>query len=294
MRLFSALSSTMLVAFLLLVQSCTTNSTSSTNTPRLPQSETATTDDRTQTVSVAVPNWLISQSKSYYSDGVLSGYTSYSYGNDGRLSLEEQFSGTEVLILQRAFSWQLDNSLKIETLDAEKKLQATTIQQFSQGRLQRESILNTLGVAQIFSEYSYDSAGRKSSWVIQGSGIRPITTRYVFADGKNTQVQVLDSGQAVLKRYEKKFDESGSLVSEDKFDSRGQLLKRTLFSYETKNLIHEQTLNADGKIIRSVKYQYGKNNEQLIRIEEFDGDGRLQEVRTHTWLANPRAAGRAR
>jgi antitoxin component YwqK of YwqJK toxin-antitoxin module len=217
-----------------------------------------------------------------YSDGVVSGVNSYEYDGLGRLVSDTERNGSDVTVGIRTWTYKDDGTIEIATFDGNRKIKTKTRQTWSGGLLMREDILNDKEEVQTSSEYRYNANGQKVSWVIQGKTTPQTASEYTWTGERLTQVTVFDAARAVIKSYKRSYSAAGNIASEDEFDGKGVLIRRTVYTWNGDSLAREEVRTAQDAIQKASAYSYDQRG-LLVKTELYNRKGDLIEIQNRSW-----------
>jgi antitoxin component YwqK of YwqJK toxin-antitoxin module len=225
---------------------------------------------------------FVKQLQVTYSDGVVSGVNSYVYDGLGRLVSDTERNGSDVTVGQRTWTYKDDGSIEIATFDGNRKIKTKTRQTWSGGLLMREDILNDKEEVQTSSEYRYNANGQKVSWVIQGKTTPQTASEYTWTGDRLTQVTVFDAARAIIKSYKRSYSAAGNIASEDEFDGKGALIRRTVYTWNGDLLAREEVRTAQDAVQKATTYSYDQRG-LLVKTELYNRKGDLIEIQNRAW-----------
>ena len=232
---------------------------------------------------VEIKEWKIQSVETAYPDGIVSEVIRYQYDDTGNLLKEEDYNANDFLTSQKIYTNQPDGTIGISTFNSTGDVIGKAIQEFQDNRLVSESLLNPKGEVQSREEYSYDTAGNKTKWMVRTAEGNQVTTEYIWEKGNPVRVVVRDAGQNVIKRYERFFDTSKLMQREEEYDSNGTMLQKTVYIYKEGYLVKEERQNPSGGILSSKEYINDADGNPT-EIRYFDHAGRLMDVKHQVWL----------
>jgi len=234
--------------------------------------------------------WLLASTKNAYPDGFPSSSIVFTYDSSGRMLRAVERNGSDIVVVQRAYTYKNNDQVEIATLDPNNQLRAKTIQEFGGGLLLREKIQDDSGTTQSSSEFTYDAKGRKTSWQLTSSVAGATSTEYTYDRDHLIRIVVLDSSKALIKRYERNFDNAGNLMRVDEYDGRGTLMRAVFYTWTGGLLTKEETRDPQGVSQKFTNYSYDVGGHP-VRLEFYNKRGEMTEFQTQDWLDLDAAKG---
>jgi YD repeat-containing protein len=156
--------------------------------------------------------------------------------------------------------------------------------EYARERLTKETLLNAKDEVQSTIDYAYDAQGRKSARTVKTASGSIVLTEYVWDKANLVKILILDAGRNPVKRYDRVYDASGLLASEDEYGPDGQLIGKVVYAYDGKALIKEEKQNATGGIISFVKYVNDANGNP-VEVDYCDRLGQVLEIKRQSWVS---------
>jgi len=267
-----------LLAVFILAGSCTSSKSAQSASPQ------ASASAASVATVAPKPIYKLALVTTTYPDGMTSGVVSYTYDAAGRLVKEEQKQGNGTVNYSKVFSYKPDGSYEYVTNDNLGELKSKTIVELQNNNMVRETALNGKNEVQSISEFSYDKLGRKVFWLVKGQAIGQTNTEYIYAEDKNKTILVKDAANALVRRFERLFDQAGLLLVEEEYDDKATLLSKTVYTYKEKSLVKEDYQNPQGQSQRWIDYAYNTTG-QVSTMSYYSRRGQLLEIRNQEWIA---------
>ena len=131
-------------------------------------------------------------------------------------------------------------------------------------------------VLQTSSEYSYDTAGKKTVWkVVDDMDIVLSETEYIYENGLNTRINI-NNAAGKLREYFILEYQKGLPVSKKHYGSDDRLLDAYIYEYADGVLVKEKETRANGSVAAVISYTNDEKGNP-VKTEIFDGNGKLKE-----------------
>jgi YD repeat-containing protein len=228
--------------------------------------------------------WKVQEIVVSYPDGIVSSYNRLKYDADGNLLRDEELSGAKVPVSRKDSVYAADGSVTVTTVNASEEIMGKTRLEYVSGRLMKETLLNAKDEVQSTIEYVYDAQGKKTARNVKTASGNVVLTEYSWDKDRLAKIAIMDAGRNPVKRFDRVYDKAGTLVSEDEYGADGQLIGKTVYTYDGKNLIKEERQNPTGGILSSIKYVNDANGNP-VEINFCDRLGEVIEVRKQSWAS---------
>ncbi len=233
-------------------------------------------------VFVEVTEWKLLSEVSSYPDGVVSGSLEREYGSDGLMLAERLYDGKKNLISERITMIDGPDRHIVELRSATGEVQGKNVRELKDGLVVKDTAYDVKGVEQTVETTSWNAEGRRVLWTVTTPAGSSIATSYTYEDGLLVQADVSDSGGNLLKRFVKKYDDSGRIVSDDELDDRGNLVRRVAYERKDGVLLREVTRNSTGSIASILEYEYDSDGNPATVVYRTRTN-RIIEKRSQRW-----------
>ncbi|MFO8023057.1 MAG: hypothetical protein R6U65_11365 [Perlabentimonas sp.] len=170
-----------------------------------------------------------------------------------------------------------DNNLKTEyvlyQLDG-KELKLAYKQAFhynEKGQKTTEVVFDGMSAHRI--TYSYDDKDRLKEIIKHGSRGNQVDERWKYSyDGNDQEIKIYKPDENLAEIHRKKFDESGNLIEDKRFDSNEKELRRITYKYNSKGWEVEKAEYFSGELTSKLEYKH--NNMGLVtEVVQHNPDG---------------------
>ena len=226
-------------------------------------------------VVVRIP--LETKSSVLFADGTLDGYTVSERDGNGFLSAQTRHTASGTPVERVEYAYKAGKLETKTTKDGEGKLVSRRVYVLGADGLVLSEFLEDAGGKRLSSfEYSYDSNGKRSSWIVKdGKNTLIAETVYGYKDGilRNAELRDGMGRKTGSSTYEYGGDR---LVQQRFYDAVGTLLRTETTSWNNGKVVLEERKSAGGAVLQRTTYEYGADGELLKKtFEDVVGKNKL-------------------
>ncbi|MBI9108239.1 MAG: hypothetical protein JEZ04_15925 [Spirochaetales bacterium] len=214
---------------------------------------------------------------SFFNDGYIKSYTSYSYDEDMNIVREDMFDSFDQILESAVYEYSesgIESRLLYNNRGALQSSKKTI--RTAEGQPLSESSYDAEGTLQTVSSYEYDVDGKKIRWTVaDGVGIILSETLYLYDGGLPVSIELNDAGGKMQELFSLEY-KAGLLVRKNHLDADGKIISGIQYEYDGRNLISEKYLRPNGSTHRTVLFTNDERGNP-VKEEFFDGNGDLKD-----------------
>jgi len=238
---------------------------------------------KTRTVVTKVP--VLVKETTFYSDGLVDGYTAYKLDGANKLLLEKsKFDASRPDPVERTVYEYKDGLETAESLyESDGKLRSRReVGYDAAGRLVSERLVDAKGALLASSAYAYDAKGRKTEWkALDASGAAKAVTNYVYGPDGLASVEMRDSAGKLTGTIKSEYS-GGKLARRVYTGAGGEIQKTEVYAYAGALPASLELRKADGSLITKTGYEYGSSGE-LLKATDFLASGSVSSYTTYEY-----------
>lgn len=152
----------------------------------------------------------------------------------------------------------------------------------SDGALVKETILDSKGLVQSVSEWTWND-GRKSTWrVLTGAGLIQARTEYFYEVARLVMARLLDGSGSEKGKIEYIYADSNTPVQIKYSTAAGSPDGRIDYMLKDGLVAQENVFRADGRLERRLSFQYSPDG-ALLKKTLADSAGRTREITVYEY-----------
>ncbi|MFH2128985.1 MAG: hypothetical protein ABIK68_01315, partial [bacterium] len=158
----------------------------------------------------------------------------------------------------------------------------STLAYDAKGQLVRETMVDSKGVVQSISEWSWTD-GRRTEWkVLDAKNLVQAKTLYRYQDGLLSELLMSDGTGNSTGRGEYSYNNEGVLVAIQYFSASGTPQDRIEYIIKDGRPVQEKSFRTGGRLERSRIYEYGPEG-QVLKMTLTDASGRPRESTSYEY-----------
>jgi antitoxin component YwqK of YwqJK toxin-antitoxin module len=239
---------------------------------------------KTRTIVTKVS--VLVKETTFYSDGLVDGYTVYKLDGDKKAVVEkDKFDAARSEPVERSvFEYKGGREIAESIYESDGKLRSRRELGYdSAGRLSSDRLVDAKGVVLSASAYSYDASGRKTEWrALDGSGAVKATTGYSYGPDGLVAVEMRDAAGTVTGTIKSEY-EGGRLARRVYTGASGEAQKSEVYVNSGARPASMELRRSDGSLVAKTAYEYGSSGE-LAKATEFLPSGAASSYTTYEYV----------
>jgi hypothetical protein len=225
--------------------------------------------------TIYIPN--VVRETSFFNDGYVEGYTTYTYDEEMVLVREDLFDSFDQILESAVYESGAEGVVTRMLYNNRGVLQSSKIiVNTSFGKPETVSVIDSEGGVQTTSSYEYDADGNKVKWMVaDNGGVTLSETLYQYENNLLMKIEIYNAGGKLQESFNNEYAD-GKLDRTNNNDADGNLKYGTEYGYDGDNLVSEKYLRSNGSTYRTVIFS-NDDKGNPVKEEFFDGNGDLKD-----------------